>query len=175
MKDWIPLLQSLVWPIFIVALLFVFRRFALHLLETIRRRIEAGAEVAVGPTGFTLGTAPVLKSDEAPKESTTGVDRSYLSAVTYVVHAARFARIVPEGKDYEITVRVYSTSQEVQDRIERVEYHLHSSYFHRIRESTDKEKSFELVLFAWGQFNLKVQVYLTGETQPLVLWRFLNF
>lgn len=175
MKDWVPFLQSLVWPIFVAALLLIFRRSVRQFLETIQRKIEAGAQVGVGL--FTLGgTAPVLKSDETAKVSSIGLDRGYLSEAIYVVHAARFARIIEEGKkDYEISVWVFSRSQEIQDRIERVEYRLHSTYKRRIRDSKDKEKNFELVLLAWGQFNLKVQVYLSGESQPVVLWRFLNF
>lgn len=178
MKEWIPFFQALVWPVFLAALLLIFRRKVLDVIGAVKGRIEAGAEMGVGPSGFTLGSAPVLKTETKTKgniKRSQGGDRDYQSGVLYMVHSARFAKKVPEGRDYEITVRIYAENSEIEERIERVEYHLHRSYKRRIRESIDRNKDFELILYAWGQFNLKAHVYLSGESKPIVLWRFLNF
>jgi len=179
MKDWIPFLQALIWPVFIVVTLLVFRKAFADVVLAIKRRIEAGAEMAVGPAGITIGSAPVLKSEETTKKASSLRDnlgdRSYLSTALYMVHNAKFAKLVPEGRDYEIKVRVYAESAELEDRIERVEYHLHRSYSRRIRESRDKENAFQVTLYAWGQFNLKAHVYIKEIEEPVVLWRFLNF
>lgn len=179
MKDWIPFLQALIWPVFIGLTLLVFRRTVADVVLAIKRRIESGAEMAVGPAGITLGSAPVLKSEETTKKALSlgdrVEDRPFLSAALYMVHNAKFDKLVPEGKDYEITVRVYAETDELEDRIERVEYHLHRSYHRRIRESSDRNNAFQLTLYAWGQFNLKAHVYIKGIEEPVVLWRFLNF
>jgi cell division protein FtsB len=49
MKDFIPLLQSALWAMIVVALLFYFRSALRVLRETAIRRIEKGASVKVGP------------------------------------------------------------------------------------------------------------------------------
>ena len=154
MKDWIPFLQALIWPAFIGVTLLFFRSAVTDVLLTIKRRIEAGAEMVLGPAGITLGSAPVLKSEETTKNALSPGDkvgdRPYLSAALYMVHSAKFGKLVSEGKDYEITVRVYAETAELEDRIERIEYHLHRSYYRRIRESRDKENAFQLTLLCMG-------------------------
>jgi len=179
MKDWVPFFQTLIWPAFLGAALWIFRSPVSDVVLAIKRRIEAGAEMALGPGGITLGSAPVLKNEEATKKEKStresADDPPYLAGAIYLVHSAKFARSVPEGKDYKITVRTYAETSELEDAIERVEYHLHRSYRRRVRESTDQGGNFELSLYAWGQFNLKAHVYLKGKDKPVVLWRFLNF
>ena len=104
MKEWIPFFQSLVWPVFLAALLLIFRRKVLEVIVAVKGRIEAGAEMGVGPSGFTLGSAPVLKTESKAKGSTKrsqGGDWDYQSEVLYMVHSARFAKKVPEGRDFE--------------------------------------------------------------------------
>jgi hypothetical protein len=68
MEVWIPFLQSLIWPIFIGLLLFFFRGWFRELLDAIKNRIASGSEMSVGPSGFTLGSAPKL---EEPKGENT--------------------------------------------------------------------------------------------------------
>jgi hypothetical protein len=66
MKDWIPLLQTLiqtlVWPILILFLLYRFRERVDQMLDAIGTRIKRGDPVQVGP--ITLGP-PVMIGDKA--------------------------------------------------------------------------------------------------------------
>jgi hypothetical protein len=55
MKDWIPLLQTLIWPLF-AAILLVWGRGAIRaILDAAATRIREGASVEVGPSGLKLG------------------------------------------------------------------------------------------------------------------------
>jgi hypothetical protein len=55
MPEWIPLFQTLVWPIFVVGLVVYFRTTCSTILQAIAERIKSGATVKAGPGGFDLG------------------------------------------------------------------------------------------------------------------------
>ncbi|TDE92740.1 hypothetical protein EXU48_14575 [Occultella glacieicola] len=53
MEAWIPLLQTLVWPITMLVLLLVFRRPLTRFVGSITTRVKSGAELQLGgPAGF---------------------------------------------------------------------------------------------------------------------------
>lgn len=58
MKDWIPFLQSLVWPTFIALGAIVFRGRLSAVLDAMRVRIERGDSFEAGTSGIKLGAAP---------------------------------------------------------------------------------------------------------------------
>lgn len=45
----------------------------------------------------------------------------------------------------------------------------------RVRETKDKNKNFELGMYAWGRFLLKANVYLENTKEPVVIGDFLIF
>ena len=55
MKDWIPLLQSLVWPLFVLGLVVWFRAGLKTVLAAIAERIRSGAPFEAGPSGIKIG------------------------------------------------------------------------------------------------------------------------
>lgn len=55
MKDWIPLFQSLIWPVFIAAVLYVFRNRFREILAAVKEQVQRGAGLSVGPHGVSLG------------------------------------------------------------------------------------------------------------------------
>ncbi len=178
MEDWIPLLQALIWPAFLGVLIVVFWSKVREIASAVARRIDAGAEMSFGPSGLSVGKAPVLSSASSETELETAEAKSPASSLAqqfYLVHEARFARTAQGKRDFEISVRVYTDTQQLEDRIERVEYVLHPSYHRRVRVAEQRESSFELKFLAWGQFNLRANVFLRGEKEPLVLWRFVDF
>ncbi len=73
MKDWIPLLQSLVWPIFLSAIIILNRYWFVDMLALIRKRIEEGARFGIGPSGLEVGSAPRLPDSPLKKTSSTMV------------------------------------------------------------------------------------------------------
>lgn len=97
MKDWIPLLQSLVWPVFLLIVLVRFREPIAKLLATIYARVERGDDFAAGPSGVKIAVAspsapsgpePVPGAQPALTVKPTSADSSdrFESAASVVPH-----------------------------------------------------------------------------------------
>jgi len=194
MEIWIPFLQSLIWPIFIGVLLLFFRGWFRELLDTIKKRIESGSEMSVGPSGFSIGSAPKLEQPKgentpspqvlerfveeskkvAPQKETT-LD---MSKYFQLVHSAN---LNPESSKrqgrpyYTIQVWLEANSPDLMQRVSKVIYHLHPTFPNPDREIIDRESGFELTTAGWGQFNLSADVYFDNNSQPLRLFRYINF
>lgn len=195
MEVWIPLLQSLVWPVFIGLLLLFFKDWFRELLDTIKKRVESGSEISVGPDGFTLGQAPKMeeaKSETSPpppqvlerfvEESRKIAPQSEaamdMSKFFQLVHSAAYS---PEASKrqgrpyYTIKAWLDAESPELMQKVTKVVYHLHPTFPNPDKEVTNRENNFELTTAAWGQFNLSADVYFDDNSQPLRLFRYLNF
>ena len=200
MEKVIPLLESLVWPVFILVVVFWGRRHVVGLLEAIRSRIEAGDTLEAGTSGLKLTAAgrvvrdwgPQQPIDAAPlargsvppetdctkekKESQAQGDQAENPGY-YVVHKARRDKSLDRG-DYEYyRLRIFlETDPEVDlARVKKVVYHLAEGFSKPTRTITDPDTQFELRTWAWGQFNLTADVYLRDRAGPLRLERYLNF
>ena len=195
MEDWIPFLQSLIWPVFVAVLLVLFRSQFQELLEVVKKRVQSGSGMSVGPTGFTLGPVPKLPEQEGgtgktPEETITDYTKEAkkrpsptetaleLTKYFYLVHSASYN---PEwsrrkGKPY-YTIKVWleADSPAFLNKVSKVVYHLHPTFPDPNREILTRTNNFELVTYAWGQFNLSADVYFEDGEQPLRLFRYLNF
>lgn len=193
MDAWIPFFQSLIWPVFLAILLFFARDWVKKTLEVIKKRIETGSEMSIGPGGLTLGSAPRLEPEisgedallekvvakDAKREPLAEVAPSQLAQALSLIHGATYD---PEyskrrGKPYySIQVQLSASNPAILDKVSKVVYHLHPTFQNPVREKTNRDESFELRTKAWGQFNLRADVYLKGREQPLTtLYRYLNF
>jgi hypothetical protein len=200
MEKTIPLLQSLVWPIFILVLVFWWRRHVVGLLEAIRTRIEAGDTFEAGTSGLKLTPARALVGDSGPQQP---IDAAHLARESrspgtdsteeetesqaqdnqtdnpgyYVVHKVRRDKSLDKD-DYEYyRLRIFLETDPGVDlaEVERVVYHLAEGFKRPTRTAADPDTQFEIRTRAWGQFNLTAEVYLRDRTQPLRLERYLNF
>lgn len=76
LQPYIPLFQSLIWPLFIAVLLLAYRKQLIGIVEAITRRVEKGSSVKAGP--FEIGEAfkqlgyaqPTQAKDEATLDKT---------------------------------------------------------------------------------------------------------
>jgi hypothetical protein len=194
MEIWIPFLQSLVWPVFIGLLLFFFRGWFRELLDAIRKRVETGSEMSVGPGGFTLGSAPKLEEPKAENNPTPQLVERFveesrktapqreatldMSKYFQLVHSAKLnpGSIDRQGRPfYTIQVRLEADSPDLMQRVLKVVYHLHPTFPNPDREVSDRQSGFELLTAGWGQFNLSADVYFDDNSQPLRLFRYINF
>lgn len=179
MTDWIPLFQTLVWPVFIIMLLIIYRKPVQKLIQIITENISKGAGVSIGPQGIAVGSAPKLErqQDGAAEKQIENLNAQELQNIFYLSHAAQLAKITPDGKhDYSITVSLDSESSYLFKKVTKVAYHLHPSYApNDVRESASPKNNFELKFYAWGQFNLYAEVYIKGQEQPITVWRYINF
>jgi hypothetical protein len=194
MEVWIPLLQSLVWPVFVAILFFAFKGSIEELIQTVKQRVETGSEMSLGPGGFTLGNAPKLEPEEPHKEdhlseelaSHKVKDRqiedelasSQLAESLYLVHGATYDPNWSEKKGrtyYDIRVELRADDPNLLKRVSRVVYYLHRTFPNRVREIKTRENNFELRTKAYGQFKLRAEVHFKSGERPLTLYRYLNF
>jgi hypothetical protein len=202
MKEIFSLLVALVWPSFILLLLYLGRKSILPILEAIRTRIESGDAFEAGTSGVKLGrstTGYVSKTNSHTVMRVDGVSEKVLIAdkkqdenhpkeesqekseqevpSVYIVHKARRNKSLDSGGYEYYNLRIFLEIDEEEDlsRISHVVYHLHPSFPKPDRIIRDRDTQFELRTSAWGQFNLTADVYLKSYDKPLKLERYLNF
>jgi hypothetical protein len=61
------------------------------------------------------------------------------------------------------------------NQVDEVVYVLHPTFENPIREVNDRQTSFAMDTFAWGEFNLKAVVHLKNGKPPLTLERYIDF
>lgn len=193
MKDWIPLLQSLIWPIFITILIFKYKDRFDEILESIKKRIDSGSSVDVGPGGITIGSAPQLPDDPEPEEM---IDDGETQEVTpeliekekiyeeelsknsieklQLIHTTRFLRVKDDRDYYRIIVSLDPYNTEALSKVDKVVYFLHKTFRNPVREVKDRASNFELRTAAWGEFTIRAEVYLQGQSEPVRLSRYLD-
>lgn len=72
LKDYIPLLQTLVWPIFWLIVFIIFRRQLIALFRLVLQQIEKGASVEVAGLKLTPGKVVEKTADLGNKVETAG-------------------------------------------------------------------------------------------------------
>lgn len=193
MKDWIPFLQSLVWPVFLGSLIYVFRDWFKEILDAIKRRIDEGSELGVGPTGLTLGSAPRLPNDPTPEEiiddgETEPTPPDLLEREQAIeqkeatdpleslqlVHRTSFLRVKNDRNYYRIVVSISAATSEVLSEVDRVVYFLHRTFKNPVREVRNVDQNFALKTAAWGEFTIRADVYIKERVDPIRLSRYVD-
>lgn len=204
MTELIPLLQTLVWPIFILVLLFFGRKAASGILEAIRVRIDKGDTLEAGTSGFKLGPSrtpealrpppekgaqPLLVNQKPEKimaheirEEVTASDKAkqedrFENPGIYLVHIANRDKTLDRGEYEYYRLRILLETDPGVDLsiVTRVVYQLHPDFGEPERTVTDRGTNFELRTAAWGQFNMTADVYFDGRKEPMQLERYINF
>jgi hypothetical protein len=199
MTEWIPLLQTLVWPIFITIFILFARPQIIQILKSIATRIERGDPFQAGPSGLSLGSSEpkLTRLDEVNEKPSLGVEVNAETSISteqrpeirqtskrptqyenvlYLIHSVSAPQVDTDGIERRaVQVIVDADSESILDNIEKVVYHLHPTFPNPDREVTDRKRRFELKTRAWGEFNLSADVYLKGYEEPLKLNRYLSF
>ena len=170
MKDLVPLLQALVWPLAIGALLYWNRETFQRVAAALARRIEEGAPLKAG--AVEIGAAPSLPT--VPKESDPRqIDE--LPHDVYMVHTARRDRTLDSG-DYEYyRLRIFLEADEPErlDDVAAVTYRLHPTFRDPVRTVADRKSNFEVRTAAWGEFNMTAEITFKGG-EKVVVERYIN-
>lgn len=193
MKDWIPFLQSLIWPAFLGTLIYVYRKWFQEVLSVIKKRIEEGGDFSVGPTGFGMGAAPKLpdQPDSEDMIDDESMERSRPELLVkeqqieeeeqrepekglQLVHRSSFWKVKNARNYYRIIVSLDSRDPRTLGQVERVVYYLHKSFENPVREVTDPRKHFAMKTAAWGEFTIRADVFLRDKTEPLRLSRYIS-
>ncbi len=176
MAEWIPLLQTLVWPLFVLGLLLWFRNHASALLGAVAERVRSGAPVDVGPGGLKLGAVQT----PAPAAAVAAVDTRTVDSLPhtiYMTHQSYRDATLDQGSYAYFRLRISLDADEpgMLDDVERVMYHLHPTFKDPDRTATDRRTNFEIQTAAWGEFNMTAEVFFRGGRSKLVIERYINF
>jgi len=72
LKDYIPLFQALVWPIFWLLIFLIFRKQVIELLHVLLKQVEKGASVKVGVLELSSSNVVEKTADLGDKVETAG-------------------------------------------------------------------------------------------------------
>lgn len=200
---YLPLIQQLTKYAFLLLCLLIFAPQIITLMDATEQRLAAGGEVSIGPTGVKLGEAPKMPQSTtvavdvgramnfpgmggsgmggvgaiiqehvsgAPVKGMGDVTRMPTEDVYYLVHGAS-----KDKADYSVKVKLDALDPAYLDKVEKVVYHLHESFNNNVRVVTDRSSGFALSFNAWGQFEVKADIYLKGRSGHIKLRRWLNF
>lgn len=170
MKDWIPLLQSLVWPLFLFGLAIWFRAGVKTVLVSISERIRSGASFEAGPGGIKIGAVqspPSTAKSLVATEDTRTIDD--LPHAIYMAHqAVRDAHLDRGGLQYyRLRIALEADEPNLLDNVEKVIYHLHPTFKDPDRTVTDRGSNFEIGTAAWGDFNMTAEIFFRGGKPKL--------
>lgn len=174
MKDWIPLLSSLVWPLFLAALLYLFRDSVRNVAIAIAEKVRSAASVEVGPSGIKVSGI------QTPRAEAVSADTRRHNGLPHDLYMTHWATRAPELdreqlKYYRLKIAMDADRPELLDDVERVTYHLDPTFRDPDRTATDRPSAFAIRTAAWGEFNMTAEVYRKGNSDPLVIERYINF
>lgn len=170
MKDWIPLFQTLVWPIAALVLLFWSRGAVGRVAAALVKRIESGAPLRAG--AVEIGAAPSLPN--VPREADSRhVDE--LPHDIYMVHwTRRDESLDRDGLEfYRIRIALDADEPSRIDDVATVTYRLHPTFREPVRTVSDRKSNFELRTAGWGEFNMTAEITFKGG-QKVVVERYIN-
>lgn len=194
MSIYIPLFQTLVWPILIAGLVFFFRGSFATMLDAATTNLRKGASVVVGPTGVSIGNPPaeIKNTGQAvgvTAEGTKGVERTKSIEETlrsknlpqgvlespYLVHASQIIRPRTDAIAglYRVHVSLESDAADQLRTVKRVTYRLHSTFPNRVIATEARDKNFELWMNVYGEFTIVAVVEREGQ-ESLWLTRYLD-
>jgi len=193
MKDWIPLIQSLVWPVFITGIIIIFRSLFEGILKAIKKRVEEGSSITVSSTGLILGSAPQLPDNPTPNEIIYDGEDEKIPPELFekeralekelienpieklqLIHTSKYLKIKNGRNYYRLVISLDPHNPEALSKVEKVVYFLHKTFKNSVREINDKETNFELRTAAWGEFTIRAEIYFKGKKEPLKLSRYLD-
>lgn len=176
MEKWIPLFQSLVWPVFIVILVIWFRSAIKVVLAAISERIGSGAAFEAGPGGIKIGEIqrpPSEKTEFILKEKRRVEDD--LPHDIYITHTAQRSSGLDHGiAYYRISIALDADEPSLLDGVEKVIYHLHPTFKNPDREVADRTSKFRIDTAGWGEFNMTAEVFFKDGKPKLVIERYIN-
>ncbi|MHA1748356.1 MAG: pYEATS domain-containing protein [Promethearchaeota archaeon] len=186
MDKWIPLFQTIVWPLLILIIIMFNRDKFLRILNSLIKRIESGSEIQAGPLliGQQLRTENMIDISRAEKVlseyTKNNINIELLDEACryfYLIHTGRvsYTESLKKGCYYfKLSIWIDSSYQDLYDKIDKVIYHLHSSFKNPTREIKNNKNKYLLETYATGEFNLIADVYLKGLPKPIKLSRYIN-
>jgi len=188
MSDWISLIKELIWPLFIGVIILWNRQLFKELLNAIRERVKDGSEFNIGPSGVSVGQAPVLPDtvsqddiiddgylpDNNSLDLPTNTESKSIESQYSLSHHTSFWKIKNGRPYYRIFITTHAETKSAKSKIEKVVYHLHPTFKNPTRVVSTSENDFLLKTNGWGEFVIKAEVYLSNSSTPIKLSRYID-
>ena len=174
MTEWIPFLQSALWPAVVVAGFLCLRPAIQRILDSVATRIEQGDPFEAGTSGVKLGSGQKAKTEAEGEEHLFVKDD--LPHQIYLVHSTRRAKDLDteEYEYYRLRIAVDADEPKLLVNILSVTYHLHPTFKEPIRTVSDSRQKFLLATACWGEFNMYAEVRFKDGRPPLNIERYIN-
>jgi hypothetical protein len=179
------LLSILIWILFAIIVLYVYRDLIRRLMAALAKRLESSASVKLwnvefGPIRVSADSLPDNASIKARIDQSLDVERKNIYSSNrslFIVH-----RLFPssvEGQLYDILLYVrphegVSASGNLNE-VSQVDYYFGSGWGHRVFSSQDRGKRFAIVLSAFGSgFLCFARIHLR-DGSSFTTWRYIDF
>lgn len=190
-QAWAAVLGALAWPVAILITLLAFRRIIARAVSrggAFRFGLKDLAEFSIEPA---QGLRPPSDAvEEARSQLTKGMEQELSASAGelpldyYFLNHTSFLRKDMQAEfqrqtgvpfpHYDIRVVVDSYYRGALERIEQVEYILHSAYPHPVQYRRNAQDKFLLKELANGEFVLMAKVHLKDRKEPLLLQRYIT-
>jgi hypothetical protein len=197
LKDWVPLFQSLVWPIFIGIMVWKFKPQVETFLTTLNDKLKTAKTIDLGKDGIKISSIvsddkKTISDDSNISEEMEGKLRAELGGLgegrhllasspeqashIYLRHSAkRDSSLDKNGLAYyRLNFWLDADEKQLLSQVERVIYVLHPTFRNPLREVRSRENDFGMTTIAWGEFNLKAKVY-RSDGKTVTLERYIDF
>jgi len=187
-KDWIPLFQSALWPICVIAVVCVFRNQLQRILTEISDRIKSGDTLEASPKGLKLSrNGPEIDDSQDTNVSATEnppeelldeeIRRAHAPTHLSIAYSATRAPDLDKHryKYFRLRFWIESNDAAVLNRVESVTYFLHPTFRNPVRTVKSNNSQFTLKTVAWGEFNLKAIVRFADQRAPVELEKYIAF
>jgi len=190
-RDWIPLIQTCVWPVFISILCICFRKELKQIVADASKRFKdddveiglSGVKLTRVKPGYEINDSQITNSNSVEGKENLIIEETqdaenFFSKETddiYLLHS--FKRAPDLDKDgmkyFRLSFTIDCDDLKALDRVKWVTYFLHPTFKNPIRVVDDRQTNFRLDTAAWGEFLLKAKVHFADGTF-LELKRYVN-
>jgi hypothetical protein len=191
MAEWVPLLQTLVWPIFIGVLIFWFRNNLSTVVQAITERIKSGASVKAGPIELGTIAKEMEKLPDAPQSAIKAAEptdwrqeraEKYRKVDGYMlVHVYRPSTMPSQKYDIFVFIVRHQKGAEGPPRrhfteIAKAEFFFGDSWGNKVFEVENSGDIIGVQTHAWGTFLACCRVTFKDVTRdPIILYRYVDF
>ncbi len=184
LQPYIPLFQSLVWPLFIALLLLIFRKQVGEIVKAIHHRIEKGSSVKAGP--FEIGedlknleyAQPVNKTPQLNKDA-SAQDWDQERNKIYEKNRGLFLThvIAPSGKpNQKYDIYIYLIKHKTTDLsdVEFAEFFFGHMWGSKVYKEYPKRGIIGISTSAYGPFLCTCRVHMKDKS-AISLSRYIDF
>jgi hypothetical protein len=165
----VSLITGLAWPLAILVAVVVFWPQLQPLLAVLLKRVHGGAGVRFGPISVDAA------AERVPSPPPTGeVTLANIALLHTSFLSVEGTKRLSDGRTYYQFEVVVIAPDDVMNRITSVTYELEKVWSDPVREVTDRASRFKLKELANGTTIVLARIHLRGQTEPLLLNRFID-